>query len=69
VLLKSTALVSLIGLSDLVKVAQDAGNVTFRMFLFISITGLIYLALTTVSNGILYYLDRRYRVGIREPQL
>lgn len=69
VLLKSTALVSLIGLSDLVKVAQDAGNVTFRMFLFISITGLIYLFLTTLSNGILYYLDRRYRVGIREPQL
>ncbi len=69
VLLKSTALVSLIGLSDLVKVAQDAGNVTFRVFLFISLTGLIYLALTTLSNGILYWLDRRYSVGVREVQL
>ncbi|MDY0309891.1 MAG: ABC transporter permease [Castellaniella sp.] len=69
VLLKSTALVSLIGLSDLVKVAQDAGNVTFRVFLFISLTGLIYLALTTLSNGILYWLDRRYHVGVREAQL
>uniref|UniRef100_UPI0033410D9F ABC transporter permease n=1 Tax=Castellaniella defragrans TaxID=75697 RepID=UPI0033410D9F len=69
ILLKSTALVSLIGLSDLVKVAQDAGNVTFRVFLFISITGLIYLALTTLSNGVLYYLDKRYSVGVREPQL
>ncbi|WP_368639344.1 ABC transporter permease [Castellaniella ginsengisoli] len=69
VLLKSTALVSLIGLSDLVKVAQDAGNVTFRVFLFISLTGLIYLALTTVSNGILYWLNRRYSVGVREAQL
>ncbi|MGX5660049.1 ABC transporter permease [Castellaniella ginsengisoli] len=69
VLLKSTALVSLIGLSDLVKVAQDAGNVTFRVFLFISLTGLIYLALTTLSNGILYWLDRRYSVGVREAQL
>lgn len=69
VLLKSTALVSLIGLSDLVKVAQDAGNVTFRVFLFISIIGLIYLALTTLSNGVLYYLDRRYSVGVREVSL
>ena len=69
VLLKSTALVSLIGLSDLVKVAQDAGNVTFQVFLFISITGLIYLALTTISNGVLYYLDRRYSVGVREVSL
>jgi len=69
VLLKSTALVSLIGLTDLVKVAEDAGNVTFRVFLFISLTGLIYLALTTLSNGILYWLDRRYSVGVREAQL
>ena len=69
VLLKSTALVSLIGLSDLVKVAQDAGNVTFRVFLFISLTGVIYLALTTLSNGILYWLNRRYSVGVREVQL
>lgn len=69
VLLKSTALVSLIGLSDLVKVAQDAGNVTFRVFLFISLTGLIYLALTTVSNGVLYWLDKRYSVGVREISL
>lgn len=69
ILLKSTALVSLIGLTDLVKVAQDAGNVTFRVFLFISITGLIYLALTTVSNGVLYCLNKRYSVGVRKVQL
>jgi len=69
VLLKSTALVSLIGLTDLVKVAQDAGNVSFRVFLFISVTGLIYLALTTLSNGILYCLDRRYSAGVRELRL
>ncbi len=69
VLLKSTALVSLIGLSDLVKVALDAGNVTFRVFLFISLTGLIYLFLTTLSNGVLYYLDKRYSVGVQEIQL
>lgn len=69
VLLKSTALVSLIGLTDLVKTAQDAGNVTFRVFAFISITGAIYLALTTISNVVLYYLDKRYNVGVRRVQL
>ncbi|MGB3742676.1 MAG: ABC transporter permease [Castellaniella sp.] len=69
VLLKSTALVSLIGLTDLVKVAQDAGNVTFRVFLFISITGLIYLLLTTISNGVLFWLYKRYNVGVREALL
>lgn len=69
VLLKSTALVSLIGLTDLVKVSQDAGNVTFRVFLFISLTGLIYLILTTVSNFALYGLYRHYSVGVREAAL
>ncbi len=69
VLLKSTALVSLIGLTDVVKVAQDAGNVTFKVFFFISITGLIYLALTTLSNGIFYWLDKRYNVGVRKVSL
>lgn len=69
VLLKATALVSLIGLNDLVKVSQNAGNVTFRVFLFISITGLIYLALTTVSNGVLYALDKRYSVGVKRAEL
>jgi histidine transport system permease protein len=69
VLLKATALVSLIGLSDLVKVSQDAGNATFKMYLFISVTGLIYLALTTLSNVVLHILDRRYSVGVRQVQL
>lgn len=69
VLLKATALVSLIGLNDLVKVAQNAGNVTFKVFLFIGITGLIYLALTTVSNGVLYLLEKRYSVGVKKVEL
>ncbi|HRL20137.1 ABC transporter permease [Alcaligenes sp. SDU_A2] len=65
VLLKSTALVSLIGLSDVVKVAQNAGNATFNTFLFVGLTALIYLALTAVSNVGLRYLERRYNMGVR----
>lgn len=68
ILLKSTALVSLIGLSDVVKIAQNAGNATFNSFLFVGITALIYLGLTAVSNIGLGYLERRYNIGVKGAQ-
>lgn len=60
VVLKATALVSIIGLSDLVKASQDAGRATGNMFKYILIAGLIYLVLTSLSNIVLWYLERRY---------
>ena len=69
VVLKATALVSIIGLSDLVQVVQSAGRATGKMFFFILVAGLIYLALTTVSNIVLWYLSRRYSAGVREAKL
>lgn len=69
VVLKATALVSIIGLSDLVQVVQSAGRATGKMFFFILIAGLIYLALTTVSNIVLWYLSRKYSAGVREAKL
>jgi len=66
VLLKSTALVSIIGLADLVKAAQNAGKTTNEMLFFLSIAGLVYLLITTLSNCLLKYLERRYNNGIRE---
>lgn len=69
VLVKATALVSLIGLTDLVKVAQDAGKSTFSMFHFILIAAVIYLALTSVSNLVLIWLGKRYSLGVREAKL
>ncbi len=68
VLLKSTALVSLIGLSDVVKIAQNAGNATFNSFLFVGLTALIYLGLTAISNVGLRYLERRYNMGVRRVE-
>ncbi|MDK7178852.1 amino acid ABC transporter permease, partial [Micrococcus luteus] len=61
--LKATALVSIIGLSDLVKASQDAGRATGNMFKYILIAGLIYLVLTSLSNIVLWYLERRYSAG------
>jgi histidine transport system permease protein len=69
VLVKATALVSIIGLADIVKAAQDAGKSTFNMFFFIMIAALAYLAITTVSNFALMYLERRYSTGVRHAEL
>ncbi|HUW79559.1 MAG TPA: histidine ABC transporter permease HisQ [Acidocella sp.] len=69
VILKATALVSLIGLTDVIKAAQNAGNGTFRTFYFMSIAGLVYLVLTTLSNGVLMLLERKYAVGVRKAVL
>ncbi len=69
VILKATALVSLIGLSDVVKAAQAAGEATFRTFFFISVAGAVYLVLTIISNGVLMLLERKYAVGVRKAAL
>ena len=69
VLVKATALVSIIGLADVVKAAQGAGKSTFNMFFFILVAALIYLAITTVSNLVLRQLEKRYSFGVRHPEL
>ncbi|MCB6184832.1 histidine ABC transporter permease HisQ [Leeia sp. TBRC 13508] len=69
VLLKSTALVSIIGLADVVKLASDAGKATFNMFFFTLVAGGIYLILTTLSNFILMRLERKYSAGVRGAEL
>ncbi|OYV45027.1 MAG: histidine ABC transporter permease [Acidocella sp. 20-57-95] len=69
VILKATALVSLIGLADVVKAAENAGNGTFRTFYFMCIAGLVYLVLTILSNFALTLLERKYAVGVRKAVL
>jgi histidine transport system permease protein len=69
VLLKATALVSIIGLADLVKAAQEAGKSTYQLFYFLVLAALIYLAITTLSSLVLGYLSRKYAVGSREVLL
>lgn len=66
VMLKATALVSLIGLADLVKNAQDAGKSTYQLFYFLVLAALIYLVITSLSNIVLRRLERRYSAGTRE---
>ncbi|WP_343596397.1 histidine ABC transporter permease HisQ [Acinetobacter sp.] len=69
VLIKATALVSLIGLTDIVKITQDAGRSTMQLFYFSIMAAVIYLAITTVSHLILMWLERHYSVGVKKGQL
>ncbi len=69
VLIKATALVSIIGLTDIVKITQDAGRSTMQLFFFSIVAAAIYLVITTVSNLILMWLERPYSAGVRKGQL
>jgi histidine transport system permease protein len=69
VLMKSTALVSLIGLNDLVRISDQAGKATYQFFFFIGLTGAIYLGITTLSILVLRRLERRYAAGARLAEL
>ena len=69
VILKSTALVSIIGLADVVKATQNAGKGTYHFFLFTIVAAVIYLILTTFSNLVFYWLEHRYATGHRKAEL
>lgn len=63
VLLKTTALLSIVGLEDMVRRARLAGGAVHEPFTFILAVALIYLALTTISVWALRVAERRYSVG------
>jgi len=64
VLMKTTALVSIIGLKDMVRMAGLAAGATRMPFTFYLVVALIYLILTSISILILNRLNKRYSVGI-----
>jgi His/Glu/Gln/Arg/opine family amino acid ABC transporter permease subunit len=66
VLVKATALVSVIGLHDLVWNASSAGRSVREPFTFMFAVLIIYLILTAVSDVGLRWLDRKYSVGVRK---
>lgn len=66
VMVKATALVSLIGLSDITRAAQDAGRGSGATLSFLLVSAGFYLLVTTVSSGIIHILNRKYSVGICE---
>ncbi|QPH53123.1 ABC transporter permease [Pontivivens ytuae] len=68
VLTKSTAVVSIIGLSDLVGIANDAGRSTREPFWFLLFAFFAYLFITWVSELIFSRLERRYDRGFADAR-
>jgi arginine/ornithine transport system permease protein len=69
VLVKSTALVSVIGLNDMMQKAGQAAGATRQPFTFYLAVGALYLAITTVSVLALRGLERRVSRGVKETAL
>lgn len=70
VLMKATALVSLLGLQDMTYLAKQAGaaargEIANAPLLFMAFAGLIYLVFTSLSLWGLRWLEQRYSVGVR----
>ena len=61
---KDTALLAVIGFSELTLVTKQAAAATREYFLFFFAAGLLYLALTLISNLGLRWLERRARRGL-----
>ncbi|MBH9553512.1 ABC transporter permease [Inhella gelatinilytica] len=69
VLVKSTAIVSVIGLDDLMKRGNDAAGATKEPFLFFCAVGLIYLVFTTCSEALFAWAQRKLAIGVRQGSL
>ncbi|HDZ37321.1 MAG TPA: ABC transporter permease [Marinobacter sp.] len=64
VLLKTTALVSIIGLTDMVRVAEEAAKAERMPFHFFIPVAFVYLALTAGSELFIKWLDKRANAGV-----
>jgi len=60
VLLKTTALVSVIGLDDMVRKASLAAGATQKPFSFYLLVAIAFLAFTTISTLLLQWAEHRY---------
>ncbi len=66
VLTKATALVSIIGLDDMVRKASLAAGSTRMPFTFYAVIAAIYLIITTVSVYLLQWLEKKYSLGVKK---
>lgn len=62
-LMKASALVSILGLEDMVWLAEQAGRATQKPFLFYFLVALIYMVITAISSWGFSRLSRRYALA------
>jgi arginine/ornithine transport system permease protein len=70
VLLKSTALVSVIGLADITNLAKQAGaaargEIPGAAIIFMAFAGFLYLLISSLSLLLLRLAEKRYSVGVK----
>ena len=63
VLLKDTALISVIGISDIMRQTGIASRVTKEAFLFFGLACLLYLVLAMLSSIVISWIERRSKRG------
>ena len=64
---KDTALLAVVGFSELTLVTRQAAGATKAYLLFFCAAGVLYLLLTLFSNLLIGIVERRYRRGMAEP--
>ncbi len=69
VLTKATALISVVGLQDMMFKAKNAADATHQPFTFYLTVAALYLAITSVSLLLLRALEKRYSVGLKVAEL
>ncbi|MBC9251413.1 ABC transporter [Pseudomonas alcaligenes] len=69
VMTKATALISVVGLQDMMFKAKSAADATREPFTFFLAVAGLYLVLTTVSLLALRFLEKRYSTGIKAAEL
>ncbi|MBH3440743.1 MULTISPECIES: ABC transporter permease [Pseudomonas] len=69
VLTKATALISLVGLQDMMFKAKQAADATREPFTFYVAVAALYLIITSVSLLLLRVVERRYSAGVKVADL
>ncbi|MBA4194853.1 MAG: ABC transporter [Comamonadaceae bacterium] len=69
VLIKATALVSLIGLHEMTYLAKQASSATREPFTFYLFAAGLFLVYTSVSLWALRWLERRFSMGVRRSHV
>jgi arginine/ornithine transport system permease protein len=69
VLIKATALISLIGLQEMTYLAKQASAATRSPFAYFLFTAALFLLYTWVSLAVLRHLNARYSLGAKRVEL
>ncbi len=68
VLIKATALVSLIGLQDMTYLAKQASAATREPFTYFVFVAILFLLYTSASLWVLRRVERRYSLGVKRAE-